>query len=87
MFTKIVEPVVVNPETLSNQASVKEKFPFQSKYGKAPNRHDVNQLATTINNPSLFEILSTTGINIKGNKPKRPVIKALYSKGITVSSE
>jgi hypothetical protein len=67
----------VNPETLSNHASVKEKLPFQSKYGSVPKRHDVIQLATTINKASLFEIFSAAGIKINGNNPKRPVIKAL----------
>ena len=74
---KIVAPVVVKPETLSNHAFTKENSPPHKIYGIAPDKQDINQLKTTINRPSLLVIPVAVGVKIRGNPPNTPVITAL----------
>ena len=49
---KIVEPVVVYPDTLSNQAFIRVNSPPHSTYGSIPNMNESSQDNTIIMNPS-----------------------------------
>jgi hypothetical protein len=77
MSDKIVEPVVVKPETLSNQAFTNVNSPPQRRYGKIPIRQDRSQPATTITSPSFPEIAGLGGTKNRGNTPKRAHITEL----------
>ena len=54
IFVRIVEPVVVYPETLSYHAFTRENSPPHKTYGNIPNRHESNHENITIVNPSFM---------------------------------
>ena len=51
-FVRMVEPVVVYPETLSKRAFTRENSPPHITYGSIPNRNDSIHDSTIIMNPS-----------------------------------
>ena len=82
----MVDPVVVKPETLSNQAFIKVNSPPYNTYGSIPNMKDRSHDKTMVRKPS-FNVsgcLPLTKIN--GNAPTRRVIMKLISKGPNASS-
>ena len=75
----MVDPVVVKPETLSNQAFIKVNSPPYNTYGSIPNMKDRSHDKTMVRKPS-FNVsgcLPLTKIN--GNAPTRSVIMKLIS--------
>jgi hypothetical protein len=77
----IVDPVVVNPETLSNQAFVKVNSPPHITYGTTPNKQVKSQLKTTIRKPSRELISFVCGTYIKGKIPNKNAIIDEYNNG------
>jgi hypothetical protein len=71
MLVKMVEPVVVYPDTLSNQALVNVNSPPHRMYGSIPTKQESSQLLTTMTKPSLLVISVVGGTKIMGKTPKR----------------
>jgi hypothetical protein len=80
-FTRIEEPVVVYPLTLSNQAFIRENSPPQRTYGNIPNKQERIQAKTTTTNPSFKFGVPLFLTKISGNVPAASVIIALKNKG------
>jgi hypothetical protein len=78
---RIVEPVVVKPETLSNQAFISENSPPQSTYGSIPKIKERNQARTTVRKPSRSVIAGAFFTKIKGKPPTMRVIMKLMARG------
>ncbi len=64
MSFKMVDPVVVNPDTLSNMALANENSPPHKKYGIVPIIHVISQPNTLIPNPSWKLTSSGVSTNI-----------------------
>ena len=84
---KIVAPVVVYPDTLSNHALIREKSPPHNTYGNIPNIQDSTQENTIIKKPSFRLIFECLRTNISGNRPVVNVITALNKSGEKAESK
>lgn len=80
MLLSIDDPVVVNPDTLSNHAFVKVNSPPQSTNGRAPIKLMSIQLDITIKIPSSFVKCETAGTKMRGKNPNEAEINELYNK-------
>ena len=74
MSSSIVAPVVVKPETLSNQALVTVKGPPQRAYGSMPKRNDSSHDRTMIMYPSFREMTEVRRTKMNG---KMPTVKVM----------
>jgi hypothetical protein len=81
MSFRIVAPVAVKPETLSNHALISENSPPQIRYGNIPTTLARTHEPTTIEKPSLFEIDVARGTKSIGNAPRVKVSSADSSSG------
>ncbi len=78
----MVEPVVVNPETLSYQALMRVNSPPQRTYGSIPKRHERSQAKTIIAKPSFMFIWFLPPLtNITGKSPVTIVMIPLRNRG------
>ena len=68
-MSRMDEPVVVKPETLSNQAFTIVKGPPQRAYGSIPNMNDRSHDRTMIMYPSRREISGDLRTNMNGKTP------------------
>ena len=82
----MVPPVVVYPDTDSNQAFDSVNSPPQSTYGSIPKMQLRNQEKIVIAKPSRRLTLSCPLTNIRGKLPTMAVISALRSKGENAES-
>ena len=87
MSVRIVEPVVVYPETLSNQAFISVNSPPQSTYGSIPNMNERSQAVTIVRKPDCIVVAGAFLTNIKGNIPVRKVTRKLISRGVNAGSK
>ena len=71
MSVKIEEPVVVNPEQLSKNASINESIAPDAAKGIAPKKATVSQLNDTIRNPSRF--FSGCRERLTSERDRRPI--------------
>src|SRR5574344_1903722 len=78
---KIVEPVVVYPETDSNNAFISVNSPPHNRNGNIPNKQERTQERMVIVKPSFKLTVSDLRTNIKGKLPTASVIKALIRRG------
>ena len=76
-FSRMVAPVAVKPETLSNQAFSTLKGPPQRAYGSMPKTKDRSHERTIIMNPSFMVISGVLRTNMKGNIPTMKVMVKL----------
>jgi hypothetical protein len=77
---RMVAPVVVYPETLSNNELITENGPPHRAYGNIPNIKDNIQDRKIIMYPSCNVIASVFRTKMKGNIPTRKVIRQLMAK-------
>ena len=86
MSVRIVEPVVVYPETLSNHAFASVNSPPQSTYGSMPNINDRIHENTMVIYPEwrVVEGLSFTKMN--GKMPVMAVTRKLMTIGVNPES-
>ena len=75
--SRIVAPVVVNPETLSNQAFTTVKGPPQRTYGSIPNMNESTHERTMIVYPSLRVIPEVRRTKMNGKTPTEKVMVKL----------
>ena len=73
-LSSMLEPVVVKPETLSNQAFATEKGPPQRAYGSIPNTNERSHDRVMVTYPSLRVMAEDLRTNIKG---KIPTVKVM----------
>ena len=85
-FVRIVAPVVVYPETLSNHALIKVNSPPQSTYGMVPKIKESTHERTMVRKPSFRESASFFFTNMNGNAPTRSVMMKLMSNGVNAES-
>ena len=86
MSLRIVDPVVVYPETLSNQAFIRVNSPPHITYGIMPKTKERSQDRTMVRNPSLSDIDPGLGTNMNGKAPARRVITKLMRRGVKPES-
>ena len=86
MSVRMVAPVVVYPDTLSNQALMRVNSPPQSTYGNMPNMNERIQDRKIVRKPSFSDKVSVPFTNMKGKAPTRSVIMKLMSKGVNAES-
>gem|GEM_PF-2824010 len=86
MSSRIEAPVVVKPETLSNQAFTIVKGPPQRAYGSIPNMNDRSHDRTMIIYPSRREISGDLRTNMNGKIPTVNVIVKLISRAASALS-
>ena len=86
MSFKIVEPVVVYPDTLSNQAFTRVNSPPQSTYGSIPKTKDRSQARMMVRKPSLSESSGAFLTNMNGKAPTIVVIIRLIRRGVNAES-
>ena len=79
--SRMVAPVVVKPDTLSNQALAMVNGPPHSTYGSMPNRKDSSQDRKMIMYPSLRVMLSVLRTKMKGKMPTVNVSAKLIRSG------
>ena len=77
----IDDPVVVYPETLSNQAFTKVNSPPHSTYGNIPKMNDSIHARTIVTNPSFMLNVGTVLTKMNGNAPTISVMMKLIIKG------
>lgn len=80
MLSNMVAPVVVKPETLSNQAFIMLNGPPQRAYGNIPNMKDSNQERTIIIYPSCRDISVVFLTKMRGKIPTINVITQLITR-------
>jgi hypothetical protein len=83
----MVPPVVVYPETLSNQAFIRVNSPPHKTYGSIPKRQERIQARTIMVKPSFICISSCFLTKISGKRPVVKVITPLSSKGENAESK
>jgi len=86
MSDKMDDPVVVNPETLSNHEFVMVNSPPHNTYGTIPKRHANSQLDTRMTNPSLLAISFAGGTKINGKAPNSAEMRQVYARGRNAES-
>ena len=86
MSVRIVDPVVVYPETLSNQAFTSVNSPPHSTYGSIPNMNESIHERTMVRKPSFRVIAEAFFTKMKGNAPTRRVMTKLMSNGVNAES-
>ena len=79
--SRMVEPVVVKPDTLSNQALANVNGPPQRAYGSMPNRKESSQDRKMIMYPSFKVIRSVLRTKMNGKKPTVKVSEKLIRSG------
>ena len=75
-----MKPVVVYPETLSNQAFTTVKGPPQSRYGIIPNTKDRSQDRIMIIYPSFMDMAEVLRTKMNGKTPTEKVMMKLISR-------
>jgi hypothetical protein len=83
---RIVDPVVVYPDTLSNQALMIVNSPPHMIYGSIPNTKDNSQARMMVTNPSLSDIWGADLTKMKGNAPTKAVRTQLIRRGVKPES-
>ena len=81
MSRRMVAPVVVIPEVLSNQAFASENSPPQRRYGSIPKRQQKNHERMSVASPSRKLMSLRFLTNTTGNIPARRVTHPLSSSG------
>ena len=82
----MVEPVVVYPETLSNQALINVNSPPHKTYGSMPKINERSQDRTMVRNPSYKDKNNYSHTKIKRNEPKRSKMMKLINNGAKAES-
>jgi hypothetical protein len=82
----IVDPVVVYPETLSNQAFINVNSPPQSTYGSIPNIKDRIQARTMVRKPDWRVVAGFFFTNMNGKVPVMKVTRKLIRRGVKAES-
>jgi hypothetical protein len=83
---RIVEPVVVYPETLSNHALISVNSPPQRTYGSIPKIKESSHDSTMVRKPSLRERVWDFLMKIKGKPPTISVMMKLMRSGPNAES-
>jgi hypothetical protein len=76
ILVRIVAPVVVKPDIVSKNASVKLGISPESKNGRQPNREKKTHPNVTIANPSLALTSRINLVNLKARNPRLNVMSA-----------
>ena len=77
----MVAPVVVYPETLSNQAFIRVNSPPQRTYGSIPNMNERSQASTMVTKPSIRLRGGAFFTKMNGNAPTMMVMTKLMVRG------
>ena len=85
-LVRIVAPVVVYPDTLSNHALIRVNSPPQSTYGIVPKMKERTHERTMVRKPSFSERASVFFTKMNGKAPTRRVMMKLMSKGVNAES-
>ena len=83
---RMVDPVVVYPETLSNQAFISENSPPQSTYGSIPKMNDSIQEIMIVRYPLFIEVSVPFLTKMNGKHPVINVTRKLMSRGVNAES-
>ena len=87
MSVRIVDPVVVYPETLSNHAFIRVNSPPQSTYGSIPNMNESIQEMMMVRYPLFIDVSIPFLTKMNGKQPVIAVTRKLISRGVNAESK
>ena len=87
MSVRIVDPVVVYPETLSNHALMSVNSPPQSTYGSIPNMNESIHEMMIVRYPLFIDVSISFLTKMNGKQPVIAVTRKLISRGVNAESK